>query len=62
MVGFLTLNLGISRGHLAVIIVLSSLTSAITVLIAQVYGGERLVCRQWLAMALIVGGLVLIRR
>jgi drug/metabolite transporter (DMT)-like permease len=62
MVGFLALNLGISRGHLAVVVVLSSLTSAITVLIAQVYGGERLVRHQWLAIALIVGGLILIRR
>jgi drug/metabolite transporter (DMT)-like permease len=59
--GFLALTLGLSTGRIAVVVVLSSLTSAITVLLARLFNGTRLGWHQWSAIALIIFGLVLIR-
>jgi drug/metabolite transporter (DMT)-like permease len=61
IIGFLALTLGIRTGQVAVVVVLSSLTSAITMLMALSLGREPLAKHQLLAVALIVGGLALIR-
>jgi drug/metabolite transporter (DMT)-like permease len=59
--GFLALTIGFSGGHVALVVVLSSLTSGITVLIARILGQARLGVHQWIAMAMIIVGLALIR-
>jgi drug/metabolite transporter (DMT)-like permease len=61
IIGFAALTLGLGTGQVAVVVVLSSLTSAITVLLARLLNGTRLGLHQWLAVALIICGLVLIR-
>jgi drug/metabolite transporter (DMT)-like permease len=61
IVGFVALTVGLGTGRVAVVVVLSSLTSAITVLLARVLKSNRLGWHQWLAIGMIIGGLVLIR-
>jgi drug/metabolite transporter (DMT)-like permease len=61
IIGFLALTLGLGTGRVAVVVVLSSLTSAITVLLARLFGHTQLGWHQWLAIAPIIFGLVLIR-
>jgi drug/metabolite transporter (DMT)-like permease len=57
--GYVSLALGLATGRFAIVIVLSSLTSAITVLIARSFSDARLGLHQWLAIVLIIGGLAL---
>jgi drug/metabolite transporter (DMT)-like permease len=59
--GFVTLTAGFSTGQVAIVVVLSSLTSAITVLIARIFGAARVALHQWAAITAIVLGLILIR-
>lgn len=59
--GFLTLTLGLATGRLGVVVALSSVTSAITVLLGRGLDGARLAVHQWLAVAAVVAGLVLLR-
>jgi drug/metabolite transporter (DMT)-like permease len=59
--GFIALTLGLATGRLAVVVALSSVTSAITVLLGRVLDGARLAVHQWLAVAAVVAGLVLLR-
>lgn len=59
--GFVTLTAGFSTGQVAIVVVLSSLTSAITVLIARICGAARVALHQWAAITAIVLGLILIR-
>lgn len=58
--GFVTLTAGLATGQVAIVVVLSSLTSAITVLIARICGAARVALHQWAAITAIVLGLVLI--
>jgi drug/metabolite transporter (DMT)-like permease len=51
----------VGASALAVVVALSSVTSAITVLLGRVLDGARLAAHQWLAVAAVVAGLVLIR-
>ncbi|MBV8341768.1 MAG: EamA/RhaT family transporter, partial [Gammaproteobacteria bacterium] len=59
--GFLTLTLGLATGRVAIVVALSSVTSAITVLLGRVLDQARLALHQWLALAAVVGGLILLR-
>jgi drug/metabolite transporter (DMT)-like permease len=61
MSGFLAMSAGLATGRIAVVVVLSSLTSAITVFVGRTLGDTRLALHQWLAIALIVAGLMLVR-
>jgi uncharacterized membrane protein len=59
--GFLALTMGLGTGRIAVVVVLSSLTSAITVVLARLFNHTRLGWHQWLAIAMIICGLIAIR-
>jgi uncharacterized membrane protein len=59
--GFLALSIGIGTGRVAVVVVLSSLTSAITVVLARLFNDTRLGLHQWFAIVLITAGLALLR-
>jgi uncharacterized membrane protein len=61
VIGFVTLTSGLNTGHTAVVVVLSSLSSAVTVSIACSVRRTRLELHQWLALAFIMAGLALIR-
>ena len=58
---YAALTVGQSTGHVAVVVVLSTLASAVTVLLARLIDRARIAPHQWLAMAVIIGGLILIR-
>ncbi|HTT01986.1 MAG TPA: DMT family transporter [Steroidobacteraceae bacterium] len=59
--GFLSMSAGLATGRVALVAVLSSLTSAITVFVGRTLGDTHLALHQWLAIALIVAGLMLVR-
>jgi drug/metabolite transporter (DMT)-like permease len=59
--GFIALTAGLDTKNVAVVVALSSLTSAVTVLLARAFSAVRLSWHQWAALATIIGGLVLIR-
>jgi drug/metabolite transporter (DMT)-like permease len=61
IVGFLALTIGVNAGRATIVVVLSSLTSGVTVLIASVLRATRLSRHQWLAVVVILCGLVLVR-
>ena len=58
--GFLFVNLGFAREQVGVVTVLSSLFGAVALLLALVVLRERLSGRQWLGVAMIFVGIVLI--
>ncbi|HKO05180.1 MAG TPA: DMT family transporter [Candidatus Acidoferrales bacterium] len=58
--GFLLSNLGFQREQVGVVTVLGSLFGAVTLLLAFVFLGERLHRRQWIGVALIFTGILLI--
>jgi drug/metabolite transporter (DMT)-like permease len=58
---FLALTLGLVTGRVAIVVVLSTLASAVTVLMARVIDKARVARHQWLAIAAIIGGLMLIK-
>lgn len=53
-------NIGVASALTSVVVTISSLFSAITVLLAWLFLRERLSRRQWLGVALIMGGIVLV--
>ena len=59
--GYLALNEGLARGYLAVVPVASSSSSAITVVLGRVFDGTRVAAHQWVAIAVIVIGVALLR-
>jgi len=59
--GFVALTLGLATGRLGVVVALSSVTSAITVLLGRMLDGARLAAHQWFAVAAVVAGLMLLR-
>ncbi len=58
---YAALTVGQSTGHVAIVVVLSTLASAVTVLLSRLIDRSVIATHQWLAIGLIVGGLVLIR-
>lgn len=61
VLGFLALCAGFATGAVAVVTVISSLQSPVTVGLAALFLRERLVARQWIGVVAIVAGLGLIR-
>jgi len=61
VVGFIALTLGFGTGEVGIVTVLSSLASAVTVLLARLANKSRISIHQWLALAAIIVGLVLIK-
>jgi drug/metabolite transporter (DMT)-like permease len=59
--GFVALTAGFTTGRLAIVVVLSSLASAITVVLGRLLSDTRVAPYQWLAIAAIVVGLMLLR-
>jgi drug/metabolite transporter (DMT)-like permease len=59
--GFVIVSAGLATGHVAVVVVLTSLQSAISVGLACLLQGERLARHQWLGVAAVVAGLALVR-
>ena len=57
---FVANNTGLSRGHVAVVSVLASLYGAVTVLLSWLFLRERIDRTQWLGIALIFAGIVLV--
>lgn len=62
IVAFVALALGLATGRTAVVVVLSSLTSAVTVVLARIRRSARMAWHQWIALAVIVTGLSLMRK
>lgn len=58
---YVALTLGLATGHVAVVVVLSTLASAVTVLLARALSDAQVAKHQWLAIALIIVGLILIK-
>lgn len=56
----LSYSLGLAAAFIAVVAVLSSLFSAVTVLLAWLFLRERLAANQWLGVLLILGGVALV--
>lgn len=56
----LSYSLGLAGAFIAVVAVLSSLFSAVTVLLAWLFLRERLAANQWLGVLLILGGVALV--
>jgi hypothetical protein len=57
ILGFLALSIGVGTGRVAVVMVLSSPTSAFTVVLARLFNDTRLGLHQWFATVLITAGL-----
>ena len=59
--GNAALTLGQSTGRVAIVVVLSTLTSAVTVLLSRLVDRAAIAVHQWLAMGVIIAGLILIK-
>jgi uncharacterized membrane protein len=57
---FIANNAGLKTGHVSVVSVLASLYGAVTVLLSWIFLRERLEHSQWLGIALIFAGIVLV--
>jgi drug/metabolite transporter (DMT)-like permease len=57
---FVANNAGLFSGHVAVVSVLASLYGAVTVLLARIFLRERMDRTQWLGIALIFAGIILV--
>ncbi|WP_343517889.1 DMT family transporter [Sphingomonas sp.] len=55
--GFLALSAGLATGELALVSVLASLQTIVTICLACVFHRERLAMRQWAGLAVTLGGL-----
>lgn len=61
VLGFVVISAGLATGRVAIVTVLSSLQSAITVGLAYALLGERLARHQWLGVVVVVIGIGLVR-
>jgi drug/metabolite transporter (DMT)-like permease len=61
VVAYVALSLGLATGKVAIVVVLSTLASAVTVLLARLLDDARVAKHQWFAIAVIIVGLILIR-
>jgi drug/metabolite transporter (DMT)-like permease len=59
--GNAALTMGQSTGRVAIVVVLSTLASAVTVLLSRFMDRATIAVHQWLAMAVIIAGLMLIK-
>jgi len=59
--GFLMLTIGAVAGHTSIVVILSSMASAVTVLLGRILEGTKVMAYQWLAIGVIVSGLACIR-
>lgn len=59
-IGFLSYNLGISTAYVSVVTALASIFSAVTVLLAWLFLRERLVSLQWVGVAALICGVLLV--
>jgi drug/metabolite transporter (DMT)-like permease len=55
------LTIGQSTGRVAIVVVLSTLASAVTVLLSRLVDRATIAVHQWLAMGVIIAGLILIK-
>ena len=62
IVAFLSLNCGLATGRVAIVVVLSSLTSAVTVVLARFLDRSRMAWHQWLALVCVITGLCLMKQ
>jgi uncharacterized membrane protein len=53
--------MGQSTGRVAIVVVLSTLASAVTVLLSRLMDRATIAVHQWLAMGVIIAGLILIK-
>jgi drug/metabolite transporter (DMT)-like permease len=58
---YFSLTLGLSTHRVAIVVVLSTLASAVTVLMSRFIDRAVIAVHQWAAMAVIIGGLILIK-
>ncbi len=61
VLGYIAYASGLRTGHIAVVTVLSSLASGVTVLLARLVLAERLTGRQWAGVGAILLGVVMLR-
>jgi uncharacterized membrane protein len=61
VLGFVVVSMGLATGRVAIVTVLSSLQTAVTVGLACVFLRERLARHQWVGVSAIVVGLGLVR-
>jgi drug/metabolite transporter (DMT)-like permease len=61
VVAYGALSLGLATGRVAIVVVLSTLASAVTVLLARLLDDARVAKHQWFAIGVIMAGLILIR-
>ena len=58
---YVALTIGQSTGRVAIVVVLSTLASAVTVLLSRFIERAAIALHQWLAMGVIIAGLILIK-
>ena len=58
---YVALTIGQSTGRVAIVVVLSTLASAVTVLLSRFIDRAAIALHQWLAMGVIIAGLILIK-
>jgi len=58
---YVALTIGQSTGRVAIVVVLSTLASAVTVLLSRLIDRAAIALHQWLAMGVIIVGLILIK-
>jgi drug/metabolite transporter (DMT)-like permease len=58
---YVALTIGQSTGWVAIVVVLSTLASAVTVLLSRLIDRATIALHQWLAMGVIIAGLILIK-
>jgi drug/metabolite transporter (DMT)-like permease len=58
---YLALTLGLTTSHVAIVVVISTLASAVTVLLSRLLDGAAVAGHQWAAIGAIVCGLILIK-
>ncbi len=61
VLGYIAYSSGLATGHIAIVTVLSSLASGVTVLLARVVLAERLTRRQWAGVGAILLGVAMLR-
>lgn len=61
LLGFCALAYGATTGHVAIVTVLSSLASGVTALLGFFVRGERPSALQWLGIATIIAGVVMLK-